>query len=380
VGLLCVWLAASCTPAGRGTSWLGAPESLAPGIDLYRAADPSLVDRAGPVAVYLLRLDPERVYLRSALAGGAIMGAARVEEIAERTGAIAAVNGGYFNERNGEPVGLLKVGGELVSDLGTVKGAVLIRSPADAPTTVEFDQVAARMTMRFVAGGREWTVPVDGVDTTRARGRLMLYTPAYFAHTDTAPNGTEWVLTGRPLRVVDVQSNVGRATILADGITLSFGGLELPEALAALEVGVEVSFDTTWQTVHGMTESALNTAEDIVGGAGLLRHGGVDLTDWTAENLSATEFVAARHPRTMIGRDGSGAIWLVTVDGRQPDYSVGMTFADLQQLCDRLDITDALNLDGGGSTTMVVRGRVVNRPSDPLGARPVSDAIVVLPR
>ena len=65
------------------------------------------------------------------------------------------------------------------------------------------------------------------------------------------------------------------------------------------------------------------------------------------------------------------------MDGRQADYSIGMTFADLQRLCDRLNLTDALNLDGGGSTTMVVRGRIVNRPSDPGGARPVSDAIVV---
>ena len=55
-----------------------------------------------------------------------------------------------------------------------------------------------------------------------------------------------------------------------------------------------------------------------------------------------------------------------------------MTFADLERLSDRLHLTDALNLDGGGSTTMVVRGHVVNRPSDPAGARPVSDALVVL--
>jgi exopolysaccharide biosynthesis protein len=40
----------------------------------------------------------------------------------------------------------------------------------------------------------------------------------------------------------------------------------------------------------------------------------------------------------------------------------------------------ALNLDGGGSTTMVVRGEVVNRPSDPTGPRPVSDALLVVPR
>jgi exopolysaccharide biosynthesis protein len=57
-----------------------------------------------------------------------------------------------------------------------------------------------------------------------------------------------------------------------------------------------------------------------------------------------------------------------------------MTFAELQRMADRLQLRDALNLDGGGSTTMVVTGRVVNRPSDPTGPRPVSDAIVVSKR
>jgi exopolysaccharide biosynthesis protein len=46
-------------------------------------------------------------------------------------------------------------------------------------------------------------------------------------------------------------------------------------------------------------------------------------------------------------------------------------------LCDRLGLRDALNLDGGGSTTMVINGEIVNRPSDAAGPRPVSDAILV---
>jgi exopolysaccharide biosynthesis protein len=57
-----------------------------------------------------------------------------------------------------------------------------------------------------------------------------------------------------------------------------------------------------------------------------------------------------------------------------------MTFTDLLRLCDRLELRDALNLDGGGSTTMVVNGRIVNRPSDAAGPRAVSDAILVKTR
>jgi exopolysaccharide biosynthesis protein len=87
-----------------------------------------------------------------------------------------------------------------------------------------------------------------------------------------------------------------------------------------------------------------------------------------------------RHPRTLVGVDRKGAIWFAVIDGRQPGYAVGMQFADLNRLCDRLDLTDALNLDGGGSSTMVVNGRIVNKPSDVTGPRPVSDAILAIVR
>src|SRR5215471_15125071 len=122
------------------------------------------------------------------------------------------------------------------------------------------------------------------------------------------------------------------------------------------------------------------SAPDIVSGAGLLLRDGRELTDWTAEQLSSG-FETTRHPRTMIGVDRDGDVWLVTVDGRQPWLSLGMTFAELQRLARRLGLHSALNLDGGGSTTMVVQGGwIVNHPSDDTGPRKVSDAIVVLPR
>jgi len=78
--------------------------------------------------------------------------------------------------------------------------------------------------------------------------------------------------------------------------------------------------------------------------------------------------------------DFEGYAWLVTVDGRQPDTSAGMTLVELQRLAKRIGLTDAINLDGGGSTTMVIAGNVVNHPSDPTGARTVSDVLLVMPR
>ncbi len=362
----------------RQAAWLGAPERIAPGIELFKSTDQSLVDPAGPIAVYLLRLEPARVRLDAGLSNGEVMEAERVADIAARYQAIAAVNAGFFNVRNGEPAGVLKVAGELVSDNTVTRGIVAIRSRMGRKLELQFDQATVRMNLTFKIAGRDRSLPIDGVDTTRERGKLMLYTPSYHAHTDTAANGVEWVLAGKPLRVVEIRRDAGRTPIPRDGAVLSYGGLDLPEDLAALAVGTRVTPATAWKTVHGLSSKRLDEADHVVNGAGLLKRNGTAVTNWReVENLAALTFVDVRHPRTIVGVDRRGFIWLIAIDGRQPTHSVGMRFDELVKLCDRLELTDALNLDGGGSTTMVVRGVVVNKPSDAAGPAPVSDALVV---
>ncbi|HEY0303687.1 MAG TPA: phosphodiester glycosidase family protein, partial [Longimicrobiales bacterium] len=91
-----------------------------------------------------------------------------------------------------------------------------------------------------------------------------------------------------------------------------------------------------------------------------------------------TTFSDRRHPRAAIGIDGKGRIHIVAVDGRRPGYSDGMTLQELGDFLIAHGITDALNLDGGGSTTLVVGGRIVNRPTDANGERAVSNALLVI--
>jgi hypothetical protein len=360
--------------------WLSAARVVAPGVEYFTSNDQSLGDPAGPMAVYLLKLDPARVRIDSALSNDEVLGSETVDSIAKRHHAIAAVNGGFFNIKTGEPVGLAKVAGELVSDTLLMRGAVAIHSPAKGKTELEFDQITAHMTLRFKSAGpdaRDWLVPIAGVDTTRERGKLMIYTPSYHADTDTAANGTEWVLSGKPMTVKEIRVDIGHTPIPRNGAVLSYGGLALPFDLAALKVGTRVGLETSWATANGLAAKRLDLADHIVNGAGLLRLAGRQLRDWTIESLSVTAFTGARHPRTLIGVDDHGFVWLAAIDGRQPDHSIGMTFPEMQHLCDRLHLRDALNLDGGGSTTMVVGDTIVNKPSDAAGPRPVSDAILV---
>ena len=101
-----------------------------------------------------------------------------------------------------------------------------------------------------------------------------------------------------------------------------------------------------------------------------------------------TDFASDRHPRTAVGfTRNRETVYLVTVDGRQPGHSVGMTLEELAELMTTKlpqftksgqPAFQAVNLDGGGSTTMVVRNTVVNRPSDQTGERPVANALLVV--
>jgi exopolysaccharide biosynthesis protein len=116
----------------------------------------------------------------------------------------------------------------------------------------------------------------------------------------------------------------------------------------------------------------------VIGGRGLLLLGGRVLTDDPGENIQAA-FSETRHPRTAAGIRPDGRWVLVVVDGRQDSISVGMSLAELAELMLELGCSDALNLDGGGSSTMYFEKVVRNSPSDGR-ERPISDAILVLPR
>lgn len=204
----------------------------------------------------------------------------------------------------------------------------------------------------------------------RRRGALAAVNAGFFALPDGKPVAllkSAGTLLGRPTRrargAVAVSDRQGRPRLLFDRVT------------------VDGTSDATktYRTRLGTKPKDWAQARDAVSGAGLLMLDGRAFHDWTDEQLAAG-FDTTRHPRTMIGEDKAGAIWLITVDGRQPALSLGMSFTELQTLARRLRLRSALNLDGGGSTTMVVQGNVVNHPSDATGPRAVSDAILVFPR
>lgn len=121
-------------------------------------------------------------------------------------------------------------------------------------------------------------------------------------------------------------------------------------------------------------DAGVVNAEDAIVSGPLLIDDRVDIP------LDSINFNANRHPRTMVGITGSGHLLFVVVDGRQPGYADGMSLFELRALAHSLGCTDALNLDGGGSTTLVIAGEgsngVVNRPSGKV-ERPVPSILFV---
>lgn len=115
---------------------------------------------------------------------------------------------------------------------------------------------------------------------------------------------------------------------------------------------------------------------EAIGGFPQLLAGGEKVGD--LEVGDRPDFARERHPRTAVGLDlQAQRLWLVVVDGRQEGWSAGMSLPELADLMEALGARDALNLDGGGSSVMVIGGRRVSRPSDAGGERAVVNALAL---
>jgi exopolysaccharide biosynthesis protein len=330
------------------------------------------VVRDAPWNIHVLRVDPSRARLDVVHARDNAVGLETVSAIAARHGAIAAVNGGYFRMTGtfaGDSTGTLQIDGRILSEPDRGRAAVGL--------------VRTRNSTRLVMGHVTWqgTVRVDrltrrlnGVNRPRGANELVLFTPEFDDTTLTDDSGTEVIVQAD--EVVALRDNAGSTRIPPTGFVISATGAARQWVRGALKPGRKVSIALGLKPVDPSDRNPWKDAEDILGaGPKLVTAGRVDIT--AAREKMLPSFAIDRHPRTAIATLRDGRVLLVVVDGRHASLSVGMTLDELARLLIELGAVEAINLDGGGSTTMVVRGAIVNRPSDPTGERPVSDAILV---
>ncbi|MFD5112163.1 phosphodiester glycosidase family protein [Streptomyces sp. NPDC058391] len=323
--------------------------------------------------------------------------------VAARTGSLVAVNGGFFITADADGVqgtnaGLAAYDGTLESMASGTRAALILadggRRPriADLSTTVTARAGSSSYAVQGINRvpgkvrncGRPGATPTElpRHDLTCAEADdLVKFTPRFRAALPEGA-GTQVVLDATH-HVVSAGPRGG--TVPAGGSVLQGIGAAADWLSAHSRKGERISVredirDTAGRRVElGSRDSIVSAAPTLV------KNGRADI-DATAEgtldplDLSfGFAWSNVRQPRTMAGIDRRGRLLLVTVDGRQPGVSEGFTLAEGATFMRSLGAEQALNLDGGGSSAMVVGGKLVNITSDATGERPVGDTIQVLP-
>jgi exopolysaccharide biosynthesis protein len=122
--------------------------------------------------------------------------------------------------------------------------------------------------------------------------------------------------------------------------------------------------DTANNKLTGLNGTDWSDVTQALGGGPVLVFKGQPVNWWKEESMGDS-FNTTRHPRTAIGVTKDTTVYLVVIDGRQPGFATGISLDDFARFfVDQLHCEYALNLDGGGSSTMVVENKVINSVSD----------------
>jgi hypothetical protein len=328
---------------------------------------------AGPVVMYVVTAPkPQGLYrLTPLLSNGTIIGRETVSSMQRDASAqmtTVGVNGDFFHWTGGWPSGLL------------IRNGVVEHQSALGRASVGVDSGATLRTEKVPWAGR-WHGP-DGVwypvsqlnEPPRANA-AALFTPVWGADTPAVKNGVTIVLepfpptTARTDLVGTIVSVTNGAAndVPADGAVLVARGTSA-RPFAALPVGTQVTLriplPNDWATVTDAVSSGPTLVRD---GKPIFNAG---------EALTPVQ-LRGRDPRTAIGQRADGTIVMLAVDGRRPGWSIGITNWDLAQTLVRYGCVTGFALDSGGSTTIAFDGKVLNRPSDSYGERPVGEALVI---
>jgi hypothetical protein len=333
-----------------------------------------LTHPGGPWTINVLEADPNLIGVRVAHAYDAAIGLETTEDLAERHGALAAINGGFFLMTGllaGDSQGTLVMDGTLLSEPDRGRATIGFYT-SKGSTRAVVGRLSFRGEVRF-GDGR--ALSIDGINRSRQASEIVLFTPEFHRTTLTSPGGAEIIVENG--QVAEVRIGVGSSEIPPTGMVLSIGSDRVPQIRPSVRPGATVSVDAKAIPLLPDPEGEWDRAEGAVSAGPLLLWQGKRLEEPEKESISRVFFLA-RHPRTAVGVRADGTLLFVTVDGRQPETSVGMSIPELTDLMLELGCVSAVNLDGGGSTTMVIDGQVVNSPSGS-SPRPNGDAILLFP-
>ncbi|MGA9116951.1 MAG: phosphodiester glycosidase family protein, partial [Bacteroidota bacterium] len=357
---------------------------LAPGVRHSFLTDPR-----GPWEMHVVSADlrSEGITLETVLAGDRLRARERVSSMAARREAaglavLAAVNGDYFNTATGEIQNNAVAGGTCAKAFlspGTREGALDIPNSQFGITAGNRPVLGQMLFEGRVFWPRDGASPLAGVNILPRRGGIVLFNRY---HPDPLPGGGEILVC--PLRLI----RQGGDTLFCLGGSARRGGTSARAGLILLAAYGGAADTLRARLKEGEPVSVLlsfrpspGPLRELVGGwPRIVRDGRSIFRNQGFPEDPASAIFARRHPRTGIGfsRDSS-TVFLITVDGRRKG-SAGMSLPEFADLMVRLGVHQGLNLDGGGSTAMVIGRRVANAPSDPAGERAVGSAVLVVQR
>jgi len=349
-------------------------ERIAPGAIYYHEYNSS-----GPWHIHVLEIDlrDSLVELESIKADNSLFARQKTSMMSERMSrenhyVSGAINADFF-EWNGIPVGAQVINGQLINEptFRSVFGMTVDKNPF-------IDIVSWKGQLFFT---NEIVNEFEGLNRRRKTDGLFLFNSYYDADTLSHSGG---MIIHAELTSEDFATN-DTMKFQIIGIQKSENGIINPTDIAENEIilvgpnqdKADIKVGDEIQILLNL-DSINKRVNQLVGGLPrLIRDGDLSI-DWKTEKIRES-FSTKRHPRTAVGfTKDKQKVYLFVVDGRQPGFSIGMTLPELAIYMLEWGIYQGVNLDGGGSTTMVVQGEMVNRPSDATGERPVANALMVV--
>jgi hypothetical protein len=328
---------------------------------------------AGPMVMYVVTAPkPQGLYrLVPLLSNGTIIGRETVSSMERDASAqmtTVGVNGDFFSWTGGWPSGLLIRSGLVEHQSALGRAALGI----DAGAMLHTDKVP--WLGRWHGPDNVW-YPVSQLNEPPRKNAAALFTPVWGGDVPGVKGATTIVLAPFPPAaprqdLVGTIASVGPSQAVgvpADGAVLVARGTAA-RPFTTLPVGTQVTvripLPNDWA---GITDA-------ISSGPTLVRNGKPIFN--AGEALTPAQ-LRGRAPRTAIGQRADGTIVMLAVDGRRPGWSIGITNWELAQTLVRYGCVTGFALDSGGSTTVAFDGKVLNRPSDSSGERPVGEALVI---
>ena len=291
----------------------------------------------GAIRLNAVRLDPRNttLELRPLTRSGGMEGLSSLQQLAAREDALVAINGGFFNRVKKLPLGALRVEGRWLSGPILSRG-VVAWSPGTMP---RFGRLSLDEAISDPGGNSR---PITLINSGYLQRGLSRYT-ADWGPSYRALSGDERALVIRNGRVVRLWNSAE----LNQGVPLRSG-----EILVVARGGAELPWEEgSTLTITARNSDPLADAPFVIGGGPLLLQNGRIVLNGSLENFSGS-LLEQGAPRTVIAGDGT-QLWLITLEGIG---NAGPSLGETASLLRRLGLTEALNLDGGSSTGLVLGG------------------------